>query len=556
MRRIRLILGLFPRFKGLRLAALVLLAACQSSADTTAPTIASSIPSSGAQDVAVGTKLAITFSEAMKPDSVTVASSPAAALGTAVWNDAKTVVYTPASGWQAGTCYSLSVEGKDLAGNALAGNKTLSFQTLTPPDTTPPSTPLGVKATAGDGGFSVEWNANTEPDLAGYTVYFGLAAGTLDNAVSVDKPGLKTSLANLENGKTYFFAVDAYDQSGNHSARSSLGSVIPKDQTPPSLVSSEPANGAQDLSLVPVLRLVFSEAMKTDSLEFGLCISTDPPASATCTNPVLANFGTPTWSEGDTVAQLTPTDQFQSGKTHVLLVLGKDKAGNELGQTKVAFSIRATPDTTPPMVVMHGGTYRNDTPNPVISIGFSEAMNQQSVQAAFLSQPAINCNWVWRGNTADCTSTGYLQQLTNYTLTIGTGAKDTAGNPLAAPYQFSFTTDNFAPRVTKVSPSGKFGPPINVPISAPIILTFSEPMNPASVGLNATGFVVEVSGSGGKSGTLSWNADNSVMTFTPSTPYGYSKTVSWELRSATDAGGKGIAAKVSGSFSTELLAQP
>lgn len=549
------ILGISPRRLGL--AALLVLAACQSPADTTAPTIASSIPASGAQDVAVGTKLAITFSEAMKQDSVTVTASPATALGTAVWNDAKTVVYTPPGGWQAGTGYTLGVEGKDLAGNALAGSKTLSFQTLTPPDTTPPATPTGVKATAGDGEFSVEWNASPESDLAGYTVYFGLTATTLDNAVNVERPGLKTSIANLENSKTYFFAVDAYDQSGNHSARSSVGTVTPKDQTPPSLVSSEPANGAQDLSLVPVLRLSFSEAMKTDSLEFGLCVSTAPPASATCPNPSLANFGTPTWSAGDTVVQLTPTDQLQAGKTHVLLVFGKDKAGNDLGQTRVAFSIRATPDTTPPTVVMYGGTYRNDTPNPVLSIGFSEAMNQKSVQDAFLSQPPINCTWTWRGNTADCTSAGYLKQLTGYTVTIGTGASDTAGNPLAAPFQFSFTTDNFAPRVVKFSPSGKFGPPINVSVTAPIILTFSEAMDQGST---QGAFEARV-GSTVWPGTFQWNADSTEMTYLPNTGYGYGKTVTWKITTAAREApvgrlvGKALAAEVSSYFTTQLLAQ-
>lgn len=546
-----------PRRWGAGLICALTLFACQNPTDTTPPAIVSSIPANGASDIAISAKLSIVFSEAMNQGSVQVVPTPATNLGTAVWNDGKTVVYTPPGGWQAGSGYTFAVEGKDLGGNPLSGSKTLSFQTLAPPDATPPATPTGVKATPGDGEFSLEWNASPEPDLAAYTVFFGLSATALDNSVSVDKPGLKTTIGGLENGKTYFFAVDARDTSGNHSARSAVGSVTPKDMTAPRLVSSEPAHGTQDLALVPVLRFTFSEPMDPISLEVGLCVGSDPPASATCTNPSLANFGTPTWSAGDTLVQLTPTDQIQSGKTHVLVLFAKDKAGNELApQTKVAFSLRATPDTTPPTVVMHGGTYHSDTPHPVISIGFSEAMNQQSVQDAFLSQPPINCTWTWRGNTADCTSTGYLQQLTAYTVTLGTSASDTAGNRLAASYQFSFTTDDFAPRVIKVSPSGKFGPPINVAVDSPILLSFSEPMNPASVGLNATGFVVEVSGNGGKSGSLSWSTDHTEMTFTPSSPYGFGKTVTWELRSATDATGKGIAAKVTGSFSTKTVIQP
>ncbi|MCV4600902.1 hypothetical protein OFC63_33270, partial [Escherichia coli] len=63
------------------------------------------------------------------------------------------------------------------------------------------------------------------------------------------------------------------------------------------------------------------------------------------------NFGTPAWGQGDTQVQFTPSDQLQGGKTHVLLVSAKDKGGNPLASPgRVAFSLRATPDTTPPAV--------------------------------------------------------------------------------------------------------------------------------------------------------------------------------------------------------------
>lgn len=537
----------------LRLIFLLLaLAACQS-ADTTPPTIASSIPANGASDIAPSAKLSIVFSEAMDQSSVKVVPTPATDLGTAVWNDSKTVVYTPPSGWQVGTHYTLTVEGKDLAGNALTGNKTIAFQTMPPPDSTPPATPTGVKATAGDGEFFVEWNPNLEPDLAGYTLYVGTAADALLPTLFVEKPATLAKVTGLENGKAYFYAVDAQDTSGNRSAKSSVASVTPKDMTPPTLLSSEPANGATDLALVPFLRFTFSEPMDKNSVEIGMCLSTDPPASATCTAPTPVNFGTPTWSESDTQAQFTPTDQFQSGKTYVLVIAAKDRGGNSLSEpNKVAFSLRAMPDTTPPEVSSRAAIINPQTHTGYILLEFSEAMDQQSVQSAFLSQPTLKCSWVWNANAARCNTT--FQQFTTYTITLATAAKDTAGNALATPYQFSLATGNFNPRLQSTRPpDGAWG----VSVTAPITFTFTEAMNQSSV----QGALEVKVGSSSVSGTFSWSSDSTQVTFTPNAPYGHGRTVTWKITTAAREQSVGrtiglpLPEEVSGSFVTELSLQ-
>lgn len=532
------------------LAGLLALAACQS-ADTTPPTIASSLPADGATGVALDAKLVLTFSEAIKPETLGVTSSPAITLGPVTWNDAKTAVFSPPGGWQAATSYILDIEAKDLAANALSGDRTITFQTVPPLDSTPPATPTGVKATAGDGEFFVEWNPNLEPDLAGYTLYVGTAADALLPILFVEKPATLAKVTGLENGKAYFYALDAQDTSGNRSAKSSVASVTPKDMAPPTLLSSEPANGATGLAFVPLLRFTFSEPMDKNSVEIGMCVSTDPPASASCDAPVAVNFGTPTWSENDTQVQFTPTDQLQSGKTHVLVISAKDKGGNPLsGPNKVAFSLQATPDTTPPTVASHASDANPQTHAGYVELSFSEAMDQQSVQNAFLSQPALACSWVWNANTARCNTT--LQQLTTYTITLGTGAKDTAGNALAAPYQFSFATPNFNPRLKSTSPrNGAF----NVSVTAPITFTFTEAMDQDSV----QGALEVKVGSTGVSGTLSWSSDSTQVTFTPSAAYGYGKTVTWKITTAAREQSTGrviglpLPEEVSGSFATEMV---
>jgi hypothetical protein len=72
-----------------------------------------------------------------------------------------------------------------------------------------------------------------------------------------------------------------------------------------------------------------------------------------------------------------------------------------------------------------------------ITVNFSEPMDQKSVEEAFQIDPPEQGTFGWSGNSVTFTpSTWSLSFQT--TVTIGTGAKDLAGNPLAAPFTFSF----------------------------------------------------------------------------------------------------------------------
>lgn len=69
------------------------------------------------------------------------------------------------------------------------------------------------------GNATVSWDANTEPDLAGYRLYYGTAPGVYGTPIDV---GNVTSylVTGLTAGVVYYFAVTAYDTSGNESAKS------------------------------------------------------------------------------------------------------------------------------------------------------------------------------------------------------------------------------------------------------------------------------------------------------------------------------------------------
>ena len=73
------------------------------------------------------------------------------------------------------------------------------------------------------GKATLSWSPNTEPDLAGYKIYYGASprtgscpSGGYPQKVDI---GNKTSytIDKLEKGKTYYFSITSYDKSGNES---------------------------------------------------------------------------------------------------------------------------------------------------------------------------------------------------------------------------------------------------------------------------------------------------------------------------------------------------
>lgn len=82
----------------------------------------------------------------------------------------------------------------------------------------------------------ISWNANTESDLEGYRVFYGASSGSYPYVINV---GNKTTIdvSGISAGGTYYFAVTAFDFSGNESDYSMETSV------------SIPAENADDESL-------------------------------------------------------------------------------------------------------------------------------------------------------------------------------------------------------------------------------------------------------------------------------------------------------------------
>lgn len=83
---------------------------------------------------------------------------------------------------------------------------------------------LGAVRSASFASDQLSWDANTEPDLAGYKLYYGYAARTSNNPPggypNVIDVGNITSftLASLNDNVDHYFSLTAYDTSSNESS--------------------------------------------------------------------------------------------------------------------------------------------------------------------------------------------------------------------------------------------------------------------------------------------------------------------------------------------------
>lgn len=90
------------------------------------------------------------------------------------------------------------------------------------PDITPPAIPTGLGAAAGDATVTLDWDDNTEGDLAGYNIYRSTTSGSgyaqLNGSLLTSSDYTDNGVTN---GTTYYYVVTAADTNENESDYSS-----------------------------------------------------------------------------------------------------------------------------------------------------------------------------------------------------------------------------------------------------------------------------------------------------------------------------------------------
>jgi hypothetical protein len=192
----------------------------------------------------------------------------------------------------------------------------------------------------------------------------------------------------------------------------------------------------------------------------------------------------------------------------------------------------------------HGAT--NVPLNSVISITFSRAMNTTVTESVISSSPTISWSSVWTSQDTLITFTpsANLDQNSQYTITVGTGAESTEGLNLESAYTFSFTTgsveDITTPALVTTNPVSDA---IDVDSQTTITITFNEPMDMA-----VTESAVSISH--GSILEKTWNSDGTQLSLEVSLEHSttYVVTIS---DNAQDLAGNKLASGHSFTFTTE-----
>lgn len=342
------------------------------------------------------------------------------------------------------------------------------------------------------------------------------------------------------------------DLAGNALSAAFTATWTTADQEGPTVVVS-PANGAVGVSPNTLVTATFSEpadAATITSANIFLRVtgSTTNVAGALAFNPATR------------VATFTPASPLAQATNYTFTVQGvRDPAGNTMSAPSVTtFTVGDLTAPTVTMVPLNNAT--GVAINATIQLTFSEAMDLTTINSTNIvlrnagtsAVVPVTVTYNTSTNIATVTPTGSLSNATNYTLTITTAVTDVSGNALA-PFISSFTTaplpDNTAPTIVSRTPLPNA---INVATDTTVTVTFSEPMNAATIA-GTTNIRLALTSAPGTPlpATVTYNAGTSTATLRPTTPLAnnvnYTATVTTAV---TDVAGNQLAAQSAWTFTT------
>lgn len=244
--------------------------------------------------------------------------------------------------------YAYTVTSVDDKGNESDQSSPLE---ITIPDITSPAKPTGLAHFISGHDVTVQWNENTETDIAGYNVYRN------DVKINTSLVGVPAYTdANLTEEMTYTYKVTAVDTAGNESVMSdSVAATIP-DYTAPDAptLNSVTANG-------------------TDiSVEFGSSASADVVTYNIFRSQDTVNFSKVTTIDASVIASF-PHTYVDSGLseevTYQYYVTAVDEAGNESGTS--ATKSAKTADLTAPDAPTQLTSSQPVTPDGTITLNWT-----------------------------------------------------------------------------------------------------------------------------------------------------------------------------------------
>jgi len=308
------------------------------SPDTTRPTVTLTSPANGASGVARNAAVSATFSEDMDAASVNASSftltapGGAAIAGTVSYaSGSRTASFTPTTpaSLPPGSTLSATISSaaKDLAGNTLASNFVWSFTTSATDDTTRPTVTHTVPA---DGAQDVVRNtrvlATFSEDMDPATISASSFALTGPGATTV--AGTVTYVASSRS--VVFTPSGATFLAANTTFAATVASGVtgtPIDTVAPTVLSTNPADGATNVCSNKVVTVSFSEAMDPSSIN---------AASIIVQRSGVSLAGVVSYDAAARVASFNASQPLTAGSYTVTVTTAvKDLAGNAMAVNKV-----------------------------------------------------------------------------------------------------------------------------------------------------------------------------------------------------------------------------
>jgi hypothetical protein len=262
------------------------------------------------------------------------------------------------------------------------------------------------------------------------------------------------------------------------------------------ILSTDPYDGEQNVGLNRQIVVTFSQRMDSAMLTV---------------NVIPSLTFTPDWDFGFIVLTMIHAAPFQTC-TNYRVTIG----GVSLDPGPVPNPWQFTTTGCPPVITGISPPQVDAALDAPIRVDFSTTMNNATVTWTLNRTVILASIWNFDNTTLNLTHDVRFLPCTGYGFSI-TG-DDMFGQVLdngSFPMPYNFTTVCTYPRVTDTSPDNTQN---NVQLDASIIVTFSESMDNLSV-MDSFTYNVGVTIYTKSNGTSAWNPDNTIFTFTPSSPF-------------------------------------
>lgn len=429
------------------------------------PAIIITDPANLEEEVALDKTVTATFSEEMDPATLTTTTftlkQGAVKIIGVVSTDGFTVSFNPDNNLLYGTTYTAII----TKGAMNAKGKTLESDyvwTFTTNDLKPPTV---ISTDPANNVSDVELNTDV----------------TATFSVPMDQTTLTTSSVTLKQGETVISGTVSYSgstvtfnpdnnlsYSAVYTATIAAGvknmegiaminnytwSFTTKIATPPTVISTDPADDAIDVELNKTISATFSVPMDEGTFTASTFMVKQ---RGNTVNGVIAYSGS--------TVTFDPDDNFSYGSTYIVTITTglKDTEGTPMAHNYVwGFTTKDAP--APTIILTDPVNNENGVElSKVITATFSVAMEESTVNSSTFTlkqgTTTVSGNVTCSGTVATFTPTDNLLSGVNYTATITTAAKNTDGTNLANSYSWSFNTvDPLGPTAIDLKTVGRFG---------------------------------------------------------------------------------------------------